>query len=224
MARLARVVAAGVAHHVTQRGNRRQPVFFSADDSLAYLSLLADGCRGAGVEVWAYCLMPDHVHLILVPSDEAGLRRALVEAHRRYSRRVNLREGWRGFLWQGRFASVAMDEAHLLACARYVELNPVRAGLAERPGQWRWSSARAHLAGQDDGLVSVRPLLDRVPDWAGFLAGGLKPEEHAAIRSGERTGRPLGSPEFIADLEARLDRPLARKKPGPKPRGGQAVS
>ena len=217
MARLARVVAAGVAHHVTQRGNRRQQVFFSAEDSEAYLSLLADGCREADVAVWAYCLMPNHVHLILVPSDEGGLRRALGEAHRRYAVRINQRENWRGYLWQGRFASAPMDEAHLLACARYVELNPVRAGLAERPELWRWSSARAHLAARDDRLVSVRPLLDRVPDWAGFLAGGLRPEEHAAIRSGERTGRPLGSPEFIDDLEHRLARPLARKKPGPKP-------
>ena len=224
MARLARVVAAGVPHHVTQRGNRRQQVFFSAEDSRAYLSLLADGCREAGVAVWAYCLMPDHVHLILVPGDEGGLRRALGEAHRRYSRRINTRQGWRGYLWQGRFASAPMDEAHLLACARYVELNPVRAGLAERPQQWLWSSARAHLAGQDDGVVAVAPLLNRVPDWADFLAGGLGAEEHAAIRSGERTGRPLGSAGFIADLEHRLTRPLAHGKPGPKPRAGQPES
>jgi putative transposase len=123
MARLARVVAAGIAHHVTQRGNRRQTVFFGDDDYRAYEALLAEGCASAGVAVWGCCLMPNPVHLILVPRDEAGLREALSEAHRRYTRRVNLREGWRGHLWQGRFASVPMDEAHLLACARYVELN-----------------------------------------------------------------------------------------------------
>jgi len=218
---LARVVAAGIAHHVTQRGNRRQQVFFSAGDSAAYLALLAEGCQGAGVSVLGYCLMPNHVHLILVPSDEDGLRRALGETHRRYSRRINQREGWLGYLWQGRFASAPMDETHLLACARYVELNPVRAGLAEQPEQWRWSSARAHLTGQDDGVVSVQPLLDRVPDWAAFLAGGLSREAHASIRSGERTGRPLGSAQFIADLEHRLGRPLARGKPGPKPGAGE---
>ena len=124
MARLARVVAAGVPHHVTQRGNRRQSVFFCDDDYRACAGLLAEGCAGVGVAVWGYCLMPDHVHLILVPRDEAGLRAALSEAHRRYTRRVNFREGWRGHLWQGRFASVPMEEAHLLACARYVELIP----------------------------------------------------------------------------------------------------
>ena len=208
---------AGVAHHVTQRGNRRQQVFFSDEDYAAYRTLLAEGCRAAGVEVWGYCLMPNHVHLILVPSDEGGLRAALAEAHRRYSRRINFREGWRGYLWQGRFASAPMDETHLLAAARYVELNPVRAGLVAAAQDWPWSSARAHLAGRDDGLAAVRPLLDRVPDWPAFLAGGLGEDEREAVRAAERTGRPLGSAGFIADLERRLARPLARRRPGPKP-------
>jgi REP-associated tyrosine transposase len=218
MARLARVVAPGIPHHVTQRGNRRQTVFFGDDDYAAYRALLAEGCQAAGVAVWAYCLMPNHVHLILTPSDADGLRAALGETHRRYTRHVNQREGWRGYLWQGRFASSPMDEAHLLACARYVELNPVRAQLARRARDWRWSSARAHLAGKDDALVRVRPLLALAPDWPGFLAAGLSREDHAAIRAGERTGRPLGSPRFVARLEKRLARPLARRKPGPKPK------
>ena len=217
MARLARATAAGVPHHVTQRGNRRQPVFFCEADYAAYGDLLAEGCRAAGVAIWAYCLMPNHVHLILVPSTPDGLRAALGEAHRRYTRRVNFREGWRGYLWQGRFASFAMDEPYLLACARYVELNPVRAGLVARAEEWRWSSAAARLAGRDDRLVEASPLLDRVGDWAAFLAGGLDPADYAVIRAGERTGRPLGSPGFVGALEARLGRKLARQKPGPKP-------
>ena len=217
MARLARVVAAGVPHHVTQRGNRRQDVFFGDSDYQSYKALLAEGCRAAGVQLWAYCLMPNHVHLILVPSDEDGLRAALGETHRRYTRTVNAREDWRGCLWQGRFASVPMDEAHLFACVRYVELNPVRAKLARRPGDWKWSSARAHLAGRDDALVRVKPLLDRVDDWASFLGEGLKDEERDAIRKGERTGRPLGAPAFVKRLEKKLGRTLARRKPGPKP-------
>lgn len=184
-------------------------------------ALLAEGCRAAKVAVWAYCLMPNHVHLILVPSDADGLRAALAEAHRRHTRQVNLREGWRGYLWQGRFASVAMDETYLLACARYVELNPVRAKLARRPADWRWSSARAHLGGKDDRLVTARPLLDLAPDWADFLRGGLREDEREAIRAGERTGRPLGSPAFIKRLEKRLGRSLAKRKPGPKPKSGK---
>ena len=218
MARLARVVAAGVPHHVTQRGNRRQPVFFGPDDYAAYRALLAEGCKAAGVQVWAYCLMPNHVHLILVPPEPDALRAALGEVHRRYTLHVNRREGWRGFLWQGRFASFPMDETYLLACARYVELNPVRAKLVRRARDWRWSSARAHLDGRDDGLVKTAPLLERVPDWAGLLGRGLGEDEHEAIRSGERTGRPLGAAAFVTRLEKRLGRPLARRKPGPKPR------
>jgi putative transposase len=133
MARLARVVAPGLPHHVTQRGNRRQKTFFSPADYRLYRSLMAEWCGREGVEIWAYCLMPNHVHLIAVPEREDALQRAIGEAHRRYSRAVNLREGWRGHLWQGRFASFPMDQDHLLAAARYVELNPVRAGIRRRP-------------------------------------------------------------------------------------------
>lgn len=218
MARLARVVAAGVPHHVTQRGNRRQRVFFGDDDYRAYRELLAEGCARAGVAVWGYCLMPNHVHLILVPGDEAGLRAALGEAHRRYSRRVNFREGWRGYLWQGRFASAPMDEPHLLACARYVELNPVRARLTASAQDWPWSSARAHLAGRGDGLVDVAPLRRMVTDWASFLSAGIEAPALEAIRAAERTGRPLGDAGFVATLEQDLGRTLARQKPGRKPK------
>jgi REP element-mobilizing transposase RayT len=130
MARIARIVVPAVPHHVTQRGNRRQAVFFGEDDYRAYLALLSEYAGKAGVRVWAWCLMPNHVHLMLAPPSAEALRAALAEAHRRYSRLINFREGWRGYLWQGRFASCPMDEAHALAAARYIELNPVRARLA----------------------------------------------------------------------------------------------
>jgi putative transposase len=222
MARMARAVAPGVPHQVTQRGNRRQKVFFEEGDYAAYKELLAEGCKAAGVAVWAYCLMPNHVHLILVPGDADGLRAALAEAHRRYTRLINNRKGWSGHLWQGRFASFAMDEEHLLACAAYVEQNPVRARLVARARDWRWSSARAHLKGRDDGLVRVKPLLGRVDSWPALLSERLTAQGLEPIRSGERTGRPLGSPSFVRQLEKRLGRKLARQKPGPKPKGGKA--
>ncbi len=218
MARLARAVAPGLPHHVTQRGNRRQTVFFSDADYQAYRALVAEHCAAAGVAVWGYCLMPNHVHLILVPEDEGALRRALGEAHRRYTRRVNLREDWRGYLWQGRFASFVMDEPHLLAAARYVELNPLRAGLVRRAQDWPWSSARAHLAGKDDALVAAAPLRALVPDWRAFLAEGLGEDDLEALRRHARTGRPLGSERFVEGLEARLGRPLRPRKRGRKPK------
>jgi len=218
MARLARVVMPGVPHHVTQRGNRGQQVFFGDEDYTTYKSLLAEGCREAGVAVWAYCLMPGRVHLILRPSDEDGLRAALGEAHRRYTRHVNSREGWSGYLWQGRFSSFPTDGEHLLRCARYVETNPVRAKLVRQPREWRWSSARAHLAGRDDGLVQVAPLLALARDWKNFLGESLAPDEIEEIHARERTGRPLGAPRFVARLEKKLGRTLAPQKRGPKPK------
>jgi len=217
MTRLARVVAPGVPHHVTQRGNRRQATFFEDGDYAAYLDILGGRLAACSVALWAYCLMPNHVHLILVPKAADGLAAAVGEAHRRYSRRVNFREGWRGFLWQGRFASFPLEGAHLAAAARYVELNPVRAGLAARPEDWPWSSARAHLAGRDDGPLDASALLERLGDWRVLLAGGLDDGEREALRRHERTGRPLGSARFVARLERALGRPLAKRKPGPKP-------
>lgn len=220
MARLARAVAAGVPHHVTQRGNRRQPTFFSDDDYRSYLDLLAAACRRFGVQIWAYCLMPNHVHLIAVPGDESGLRLALGEAHRRYTRVVNQRQGWVGHLWQGRFSSCALDNAYVLAAARYVELNPVRARLTKRARDWRWSSARAHLARRDDGLAKVQPLLDEVGDWQAFLREEPAPAALESLRRHERTGRPLGSEAFVTGLEDALGRELRPRKPGRKPREG----
>jgi putative transposase len=219
MARFARVVAAHVPHHVVQRGNRRQPVFFSNADYKSYLQLMSVWCAEERVEVWAYCLMPDHVHLIAVPASEMGLSRAIGEAHRRYTVRVNERENWRGYLWQGRFSSCPLDEEYLLTAVRYVELNPVRAGLAERAWRYPWSSAGAHVRRKDDVLVTVKPMLERVPDWRKYLANELDSTDMEILRRHLRTGRPLGSPRFVKRLEARLGRKLTPEKPGPKPRG-----
>jgi putative transposase len=189
MPRAARRVLPGIPHHVTQRGNRRQQTFFGDADYALYLRLLRDACARSGTAVWAWCLMPNHVHLVLVPADEDGLRAALAPAHRRYTWEVNRREGWQGFLWQGRFRSFAMDEAHVYACLRYVELNPVRAGLVARPEDWRWSSAGAHLGARVDGVTDLGAGAERIDDWRDFLDAGLAEEDCAAIRTAERLGR-----------------------------------
>jgi putative transposase len=200
--RLARIVVPEVPHHVTQRGNRREQVFFAPGDFRFYKSLLTEAATATGTEVWAYCLMPNHVHLILVPRDADGLSRTLGEAHRQYSRFINGRYGWTGHLWQGRFGSVAMDEDHLESAVRYVSLNPVRARLVRKADEWEWSSVRAHLSGKDDGLVAVKPALDRFPDFAGMLETELTGIEMNAIRKAETSGRPLGSKEWVESLGA----------------------
>jgi putative transposase len=216
MTRLARMVFPGIPHHVTQRGNRREAIFFEDGDQEIYRDLLAEQARKVGVGVWAYCLMPNHVHLIMTPETADGLGRAVGETHRRYTNFINARGRWTGHLFQSRFASVAMDEAHLLAAVRYVGLNPVRARLVDRAQDWPWSSVRAHLAGVDDELAIVAPVLERIDDFAAFMAV----EEEAgydALRRSEGTGRPVGAPEFVAGLERLLGRPIARRAPGRKP-------
>jgi putative transposase len=197
MSRVARIAIAGYPHHVTQRGNRRQKTFFSEDDYRLYLSLLSEWCLAHAVGVWAYCLMPNHVHIILNPATASGLSNALRETHRRYARAINFRQNGRGFLWQGRYASFPMDGAHVIAAAQYVELNPVRARLVSTPEAWPWSSTKTHLTGASDGVCDPRPLLDLVPDWHHLLAAGLESDAADALRRAERTGRPLGSEDFL---------------------------
>ena len=217
MARLARTVVPDLPHHVTQRGNRRQQTFFRPEDYVLYAELMAESCHKCGVDIWAYCLMPNHSHLVAVPGTPDALRRAIGGAHRRYTEKINRREGWTGYLWQGRFTSFPMDERYTLAAARYIELNPVRAGLVSRAEEHRWSSARAHLLGRDDKLVSVAPLLSRVDDWPAFLAAAVQPEIAKELRRHANTGRPLGSDQFIDELERRLGRVLRPRKRGPPP-------
>lgn len=225
MARLARLVVPDVAHHVTQRGNRRQPVFFGDEDYLAYRELVSAACAERGVKCLAWCLMPNHVHLILVPPEPDGLRAALGEAHRRYSRRINFAHGWTGYLWQGRFASYPMDDAHLMTAVRYVELNPVRAKLVRAAEDWRWSSARAHVSGRPDGFTDMAALAGVHRNWRAMLrhgleAGDMDESEVAAIEAHMRTGRPRGSEAFVDRLETKTGRALKRRKPGPTPKAG----
>jgi putative transposase len=151
MMRLARMVVSGLPHHVTQRGNRRELIFFEDDDQEIHRELLGEQARKADVEVWAYCLMPNHVHLILNPRQVDGLGLAVGEAHRRYTNFINARGRWTGHLFQSRFASVAMDESHLISAVCYVSLNPVRARLVAKAEGRPWSSVRAHINGADDG-------------------------------------------------------------------------
>ncbi len=216
MARIARVVAPHYPHHVTQRGNRRLETFFCDEDYETYIDLIATACKASGTEVWAYCLMPNHVHFVMVPKEEDGLRAALGEAHRRYTRYINFREQWRGHLWQERFHSFPMDERYLLATVRYIERNPVAAKLCQKPEHWRWSSARAHLCGRDDRLVKVAPMLQYIPDWRSYLAQEENEIPSETIQQHLRTGRPLGASDFVEQLEKILGRSLKPLKPGPK--------
>jgi len=218
MARLPRLVLPGHPYHATQSGNRRQQTFFEDGDYQLYRDLLAEAARKAGAEIWAYCLMPNHVHLVVVPSDEDGLRRTFADAHRRYTGFINARHRWTGHLWQSRFGAVVMDEVHLAHAMRYVSLNPVRARLVDCTQDWAWSSVRARLAGADDAPVVVQPAQDRYGDFASFL--GTSADYTAAWqapRRAETTGRPIGASDWIEDIEQRTGCTPAPQKRGPKP-------
>lgn len=214
MPRVPRLVVPGAPHHVTQRGNRRQATFFTSWDYGLYKRLLASECARFGVTVWAYCLMPNHVHLIAQPSEPDSLARALGRAHRAYTAVINRREGWRGYLWQGRFASFPMEDRHLVAATRYVLLNPRRAGLADSAFGWPHSSLQAHLSGVRDELADPGPLASRIGSWSELLAEDLGVAEALRFRRHASSGLPLGGDEFLAELERatgrRLREPIGR--------------
>ncbi len=218
MARMPRLVVPGYPHHITQRGNRRMRTFFKEADYQAYLDLVSEGKDVAGVSVWAYCLMPNHVHLVVVPEYSDSFARLFRFVHRQYTRRINRRENWKGHLWQERFHSFVMDEEYLLTAVRYVELNPVRANLCDYPEEWNWSSTRAHLQGNDDQVVTVLPMLERVNNWPDYLLAEDQAKQFERIRQHSGTGRPIGAESFLTDLEILTGRTLKRAKPGRKPR------
>ena len=215
MARIPRVELVGFPHHVTQRGNRRLKTFYSSADYRAYVRLMSDSKKKSEVSIWAYCLMPNHVHYVVVPSGQGGLARLMQHSHRRYAWRVNRRMQWEGHLWQSRFYSCPMDEEHLLATVRYVELNPVRAGLCSDPRQWMWSSVHAHFCGEDDSLVDVKPMLERVSNWGAYLSELPGTELIQTVRENVVSGRPAGDDAFVSMAERSFGKRLRKRKPGP---------
>lgn len=219
MPRASRIVIPGVPHHVVQRGNRRQPIFFSDADRSRYVDWLAEGCQRFATQCLAWCLMDNHVHLILVPSTPDGLRGPIASAATRLSQRINLMQQTSGHLFQGRYASYAMDEAHLMVALRYVENNPVAAGRVAAAEQWPWSSAAAHVARRPDRLVGGMEFADAIPNWRAMLARGLEgaEEEAASIEQALLSGRPRATPAWLAAHADRLgDRATPRRRGRPR--------
>jgi putative transposase len=209
MPRHARVVPPNCPIHVTHRGNRREPIFLEPGGYVRYLRLLREGADLFGLEVWAYCLMPNHIHLIAVASEPISLAKTIQRVHGQYARWVHFRQGWSGHLWANRYYSVPMDVVHLWAAVRYVERNPVRSGLVRKAEDYTWSSARAHVFGERDSLLAAkRPFPGDVSDWRGWLASPEEDLAVEAIRTRTMAGLPLGDPEFVACLEQQIGRKL----------------
>jgi putative transposase len=239
MSRVARIVVPGYPHHVTQRGNRRADVFETEDDRHAYLRFLKKYGERHGLDIWAYCLMTNHIHLVAVPEREESLARALRDAHTVYAMRFNTRTRMSGHVWQGRFYSCVLDETHLWAAVRYVERNPVRAGMVEQAEDHPWSSARSHCGlgltpsfaesskrntgsvpfeAQDALLSKEFPPPGVIEDWAGWLRVEDDPDAVDRIRRQTGTGRPCGGSRFVVQLENLLGRLLRPAKRGRKPK------
>jgi putative transposase len=213
MARIARVVLPGHPHHVTQRGVRSMDIFYCEDDYRAYLQLLTEQGRRFGLQVVSYCLMTNHVHLVVIPSDETSLARAIGETHRLYTRMINFRQKTRGYLFQGRFFSTPLDEHHFFAAVRYVEQNPVRAKMVEQAWDYPYSSARYRVGiVEEEKVLSKYAPLDAITDGKEFLA--RTPEETGMIREKTRTGRPCGDAAFYRQVEEKTSLDLAPKKAG----------
>jgi putative transposase len=221
MPRIARLVIPHLSHHVTQRGNNRQDVFLVDDDRRTYLALLKDRCDEAAVRVLGYCLMTNHVHLIIVPPNEASLAAAIGRTHWLYTQYVNRLHGRSGHLWQNRFFSCALDEPHLWTALRYIERNPLRTGATRAAWNYPWSSAAAHAGTRVDasGLLDLIGWRKEWPPrrWRAQLAQPLEEGETGAIRRHLHAGRPLATDRFLAKLETKLGRRL-RPRPVGRPR------
>jgi putative transposase len=217
MARLARVVAVDVPQHVTQRGNARQYIFEKDSDRCVYLDLLSQYAALHELALVGYCMMSNHVHLVVIPHREDSLAATLKNTHGRYAGYWNVRRKSSGHVWQGRYYSCPLDRAHLWAALRYVELNPVRAGMVKTPEAWEWSSARAHVrTSPPPATLAMEPWRRHwtATTWREYLAAGSDDGEAEAIRRGTHTGRPLGTQQFLEGLEQTTGRVLAPRKGG----------
>lgn len=215
MPRTARITAIDYPHHVTQRGNYRQRVFKTNKDYKQYLSWLKEYSEKNALDIWAYCLMPNHVHFICVPKKIDSLARTFNTLHMRYSQYINKKQGACGHLWQGRFYSCILDEKHLFAAVRYVENNPVRAGLVKTPEEYLWSSARGHVGQGEDNILCKKSFMhEEIKDWLSYLKSGEEREAVEAIRKKTREGQPYGEEGFVVRLEKKLGMKIRRGQRG----------
>jgi len=228
MARMPRIVVPGQALHVIQRGNNRQPVFYRDEDYHIYLETLQQAAVSRGCAIHAYALMTNHVHLLLTPEQTEGPSRMIQAIGRRYVRYVNGRYGRTGTLWEGRFKSALISaERYLLTCARYIELNPVRAGMVKHPGEYRWSSYRCNAIGQQDGVITPHPLYEQLGSdadtqqsvYRGLFAGHINEGDLDSIRKGTETGEVIGNDRFREQIQAVIERRVMRY-----PHGGDRKS
>jgi putative transposase len=217
MPRIARVVVPGVPHHCVQRGNYRQKIFISDHDRTYYLKLINTYSIKYSLEIWAYCLMNNHVHFIVVPSRPESMAKTFNMAHMCYAQYYNNKISQQGHLWQGRFFSCPLDGEHLYEALRYVDRNPVKAGLVKNPEDYPWSSAKAHITNNFKNTILAKSNFNRlefIDDWNSFLAADEDEMLVKQIESSISTGRPAGSEDFIRRIETITGRKIIAQKGG----------
>lgn len=216
MPRIARVVARGYPHHIIQRGNNREVVFFDDEDKERYLSLLKKYTEKWGSSILAYCLMSNHVHLLAKPSSEESLYKTMQGVTLCYSQYVNRKNKRTGRMWENRYHSCIVDqERYLWAVARYIEQNPVRAEIVKKAEEYIYSSARAHVKGIEDSVLGEDLFSkEQRGDYIQLLRTAITEEERDSVRYHTRTGRPFGEEEFVLQMEQKLKRPLTRRPRG----------
>ncbi|HPD83422.1 MAG TPA: transposase [Alphaproteobacteria bacterium] len=217
MARQARIVLNNTLHHITQRGNRGEHVFLKKEDYKTYLDILQEQCQRFHVSLYSYCLLPNQVHLIVEPKESELLSRAIGETHRRYTNYINERENWRGHLFQDRFFSYATDEQYGLRAARFVETLPVTIGIAPKPENYLWSSAKSRIKVVQNKLLKTFHSFHATQNWEDFLSRPIDPKEMNLIQLHLQTGRPRGSELFLDSIEKQIGRTVRPQKRGRKP-------
>lgn len=218
MARQARITLDNSPHHITQRGNRGDPVFFEKGDFQAYLDTLKEQCERFNVKLLSYCLLPNQIHILAIPQNGETLARAIGETHRRYTNMINKRNGWRGHLFQDRFFSYVCDEPYSLRAMRFIENMPVMSGIAPKPESYLWSSARDRIKTSTDNFITQPKNFHAVQDWSAFLERPMEPSELQAIQTHLQTGRPRGHDTFLDMIEQKIGRPVRPQKRGRKPK------
>lgn len=223
MSRKPRFVLSGVPQHVVQRGHNREACFFSGDDYYRYLHELRDAAERNAAVVHAYVLMTNHVHLLVTPGHTYSITHTMQDLGRKFVRYMNRRYRRTGGLWEGRFRACLVDsDAYLLTCMRYIEMNPVRAGMVAHPGEYRWSSYAANAHGREDGLVSQHPLYLALGDtserrqaaYRDLFAGHLDMSDLHAVREALNQELVLGREDFKDRVEAMLQRQARAGRPG----------
>ena len=218
MSRQARIVIPETCHHITQRGNRGDPVFFEKVDYQTYLEILVERCHEAKIALLSYCLLPNQIHLVVEPQDSNSMARAIGEAHRRYTRYINEKKEWTGHLFQHRFFSYPMDEQNTLRAARFIETLPVTAQIAPKPENYLWSSAKFRIKVIDNPVLKPFQSFHAMHNWSDFLSRPMDPNELRAIQLHLQTGRPRGSDLFLDNIEAKIGRSVRPQKRGRKPK------